>query len=290
MPISVKLYKAEYTDKDKISKFLIENHGHKGDEGYWEKLFLHNWSNKNYYGYCLKTDDMNIVGYFGLIFSEKNKYDNFGYANITSWCVNKKYRKYSLKLLDAAMSETDYILTSHTTTDEILKIYLFKKWQILDTSYCYFFFGFFPSFRKLKIYGSKDKEFNFKNKNNFQIYKDHKNYEYINLIINYNSDEIYIMGKRKKGLRYFYYFDLIYISNIDFFNENISIITKLIKNKLKVSYIRIDSRFCKKIYFNIFYLKKKYVGFKKIIFCKDNKNIEFQRINNIYSEIFLLNL
>ena len=188
------------------------------------------------------------------------------------------------------MSETDYILTSHTTTDEILKIYLFKKWQILDTSYCYFFFGFFPSFRKLKIYGSKDKEFNFKNKNNFQIYKDHKNYEYINLIINYNSDEIYIMGKRKKGLRYFYYFDLIYISNIDFFNENISIITKLIKNKLKVSYIRIDSRFCKKIYFNIFYLKKKYVGFKKIIFCKDNKNIEFQRINNIYSEIFLLNL
>ena len=118
---NITLARAEYIDKDKISKFLIENHGHKETQDVWRKLFLHEWSDKNYYGYCLKNENMEIVGYFGLIFTKFNKYENYGYANITSWCVKKNYRKYSLKLLTAAMQENDYILTSHTTTENTHK-------------------------------------------------------------------------------------------------------------------------------------------------------------------------
>ena len=92
---------------------------------------MHKWSNKNYFGYCLRNETNEIVGYFGLIFSENNQYENLGYANITSWCVNKNYRKHSMKLLNSAMQEKNYILTSHSTTNEILKIYFFKTRSII---------------------------------------------------------------------------------------------------------------------------------------------------------------
>ena len=95
---NIKLIQAKNKDKDSIVDFLIKNHIYKTKKENWLNLFESKWCDIDNYGFVL-IDENDIVGYFGLIFSNQKYFNNQYTANIHSWVVKPEYRGHSLMLL-----------------------------------------------------------------------------------------------------------------------------------------------------------------------------------------------
>lgn len=281
----VVLKQVRYEDRGLIIDFLENNHEYKASRKIWENLFYHNWSEEDNFGYCLINKEK-VVGYFGIIFSDNKIYKDYQTANIHSWVVKKEYRPYSLKLLRHIMTMNKVFLTSHSTINKILKIYYRYGWKNFE-EFDYYLFDSFTIFnrKKIKILSSNiDKIFP---PEELKKIEDHIKYNCNFYLLDDENSKIFIIGKIKKNL-FINYFEIIYISNISQFNKIFYRYINSLKKITKTTYIKVDSRFisdCNKI----IKLKRKKKNYKKIYFFQpDDKSINFSDINNLYSEIFLL--
>ena len=78
----------------------------------WEKFFKNFWNNlEEHCGHVLIEAD-NIVGYLGTLFNiRKSQGQNYNVCNVTSWIVEKEYRKQSFLLLLPLLSLKKYNIT-----------------------------------------------------------------------------------------------------------------------------------------------------------------------------------
>ena len=283
---NIKVIQAKYSDRNNIVNFLIQNHIHKTNRENWLNLFEHKWSDLDHYGYMLKDND-DIVGYFGLIFSNHKFFNNHINANIHSWVVKKNYRQHSLKIFSEAMKLENVLFISHSTINEILKIYFKYNWKILDENY-YLIFGALNYQNNFEIEKIKENNFNFLHQDFKKIYLDHKKFNVRFFKIKHSEKEIFLIGKNKKIKNVFNFFEILYVSDLKFFNEKSFKFVNLLKTKTKSMFLKIDSRFI--INPNRLFLKKfKMNKTKKIFFCKTEIKKEIiLDYQNLYSEIFLL--
>ena len=284
--MKISIQKATSQLDTKIVKFLIENHLYKTNKNKWYALLEHQWSLINYRGYCL-MDDKKIVGFFGIIFSDFYKDRDLKFANVTTWVVNKNYRGHSIKLLKKIMENDEYILISHSTINNILKIYFRYGWKIFEDKY---FLVFQNPLRKIKsqiplrISGKYPN-----NKHLIKILDDHRDYKFFYKLMIFDSEEFLIIGKEKYYKRYFKYIEIYFISDVKFFNNHMDMIYHLLKSEIKFSFLKIDKRFIEKKSKLIFF-EKDYKNIKKIYFSKKIHSFDHNLINNLYTENFLLDI
>lgn len=282
---NVLISKVVKKDKEKIVKFLIENHIYQTTKQNWNNLFEHNWNKIDNFGFQIKNEE-EIVGYFGLIFSDQ-KLKGKTIVNLHSWVVKKEYRSHSIKLLREIMKLKDIILISHSTINQILKIYFKLQWKVLDENY-YYIFGTLFSKKNIDLEMITNSNCNLLSNYNKKIYDSHNSYNSVFLKFNIDDNEVVIIGKIKVIKKYIPVFEIMFVSDLYLFNNNISSLIKDIKNKTNTFFCRIDSRFLESNK-NLICKKLKMKGFKKIFYAhKENIN-DLSILNNLYSEIFLLN-
>jgi len=283
---NISIKEVQYNDKFKIIEFLYNNYPDKIEKSTWEKLFEYKWNPLNKFGYSLEFEN-EIIGYFGLIFSKNLIYKDYLTANINSWYVKPAFRRYSLKLIKEVIKMNKIFFISHSTINSILDIYFFFNWKVFEESYYIFLKSFYKSNKVFNVEIINNNNPNFKNNINNKIYFDHKEYGCIFLKIYSESEELMIIGKLKK--KFLTYLDIIYISDLEFFNKNAYLFVNKIKLSTNTFFLKIDSRFIKNCK-NILKIKFKFKTYKKIYFCSENiKDLNLANINNIYSEYFLLN-
>ena len=283
---NIKLIQAKNKDKDSIVDFLIKNHIYKTKKENWLNLFESKWCDIDNYGFVL-IDENDIVGYFGLIFSNQKYFNNQYTANIHSWVVKPEYRGHSLMLLKEIIKLNNVFFISHSTINSILKIYFRYNWKILDENYYYIFGSLYPN-KKIKIENITENNFNSLSSFNKKIYLDHSKYNAIFFKIIVDNEEIFIIGKSKKIKRIIKFFEILYVSNIELFNSYGYKFINSLKSKTNSLFCRVDSRFIRNQK-KMISIKYKMKNTKKIFFSKDViKNENLCMLNNLYSEIFLL--
>ena len=285
---NINIVQAKKNDQDIIIDFLIKNHVWKAPKSQWLNIFNNNWCNINNYGYILLDGNI-VVGYFGVIFSN-SKFLTFKYtANIHTWVVLPKYRTYSLSLLRKVLELENTFLISHSTINEILKIYFKFNWKILD-EYFYYIFGSFYSNKNINFKNIDHNNYLTLSENNIKTYLDHRKYNVCFYKVEIKNEELLIIGKLKKLKKLLNFFEIIYVSDTDLFNLYGHQFINNLKSKTNCNFCRIDGRFVNQD--NKMISKKfKMKGFKKIYFCQGNEsNIKLSEVNNLYSEIFLLDL
>lgn len=284
MNISIK--KATSDLFDQLVDFLIKNHLYKTKKKYWYALLEHDWSKLSHRGYCL-FDEKKIVGFFGIIFSDLYINQSLKFANVTTWVVNRDYRGHSIKLLKKIMENDSFILISHSTIKEILKIYFRYNWKIFEDKYYLVFNYTINPFKSkyLKIINNDSFNDPYLNK----IRSDHIMFNCNCKKIIVNNNELLIIGKIKKYKRFIKYFEIFFISDLKIFNKNIFSIFNSLKYNLNFNFMKIDKRFIIKKH-SLFFLERNYHNIKKIYYSKDTNLTDYSQINNLYSENFLLDI
>ena len=240
--MNISIEKATSDLFDQIVDFLMSNHIYKTKKKYWYALLDHKWSEIGHRGYCL-IDEKKIVGFFGIIFSDTHFDQNFQFANVTTWVVKKEYRGHSIKLLKKIMENDKFILISHSTIKEILKIYFRFNWKIFEDKYyivCNYLINPFKS-KHLKISNSDCLNDIYLNK----IKNDHIKYNCNCLKIILNNKELLVIGKIKRYKKIIKYFEVYFVSDLHTFNKNIFWIFNTIKFEISFNFMKIDKRFIK---------------------------------------------
>ena len=185
------------------------------------------------------------------------------------------------------MGLEDTLFISHSTINRILKIYYRYDWKILDDEQ-YYLLGCYYSNSNFKTKLINNENYTDLSENNKKIYLDHKDYYSIFFKILIGDKELLVIGKKKKIRSFFNVFEIIFLSDLEIFNLYSYKFINALRNQTKCFFLKIDSRFISSSN-KLMKIKIKNKNFKKIIFSKNNNNINLSNINNLYSEIFLLN-
>ena len=242
--------------------------------------------NKNYpIGYAIKIKNK-IVGFAGTLLSKRkiNK-KNYLYCNIHTWVVDKHHRIVS-HLLFLPLIKKKYIITVLSPQKRLVKTFEKMGFNIIDMNYKIVLLNFLLSFfhkNYLKFESTYSKIKMKLTKQDLQIYKDHSNPSFIRFVIldkKNKSNFTFIVAKIVKKKRYFSVLNILYVSNINFFQKNWNLISIELFKVYKVLFCAqyfIKKKEC------IFPNKSKLsINFKKSICVKNlPKNFMF---NTIYSE------
>ena len=102
---------------------LLEQHAPSLGQQAWRRIFDYEWArDEDYCGYGL-TVHGTVVGFLGLIFSERRAGSRVErYCNLTTWVVEEEYRGHSLSLLAPLRELRDHTLTDLSPTDAVAAI------------------------------------------------------------------------------------------------------------------------------------------------------------------------
>ena len=309
------LRKAFISDFEFVYPLLIK-FGSQLTKDKWKELFKEHWQNpENFIGYLLE-EEQKVIGYLGLIFSERiidGKKEKF--CNLSSWITDPEYRKNETSLLPLleALDLKDYTFTSFTATDRAKKIYNKLKFDVLDSRIRLVFRGS----RKIKDGEGKiffnDEIRDYLNSVDLKIYDDHKKFNCHHvLVLNDDDNDNEYCYLILKTVRYslnkiewpkvFFYLNYLmagifrysflsktiacgkihYISNPELFYKQLQYNKAFICNKLGVRGLIFDDR-----YFKNRKIKKAMYGcWNKTVF-KSNSLRSYQ-IDSLYSELFIL--
>lgn len=269
-------------EKKELILFLKKNHEFNLSNKKYNYLFSTQWTKKKKLGIIVRQKGQ-IVGFFGLLFADRNFYNKtkLNIINVHTWVVKKKFRYVSLNLLQE-LNKINGILISHSSLITLKEIFLKFGWEVLEE----FFYILPVSFFSIL---NKNYNFNLPAKSKIKkIVNDHikTGSKFINIKVS-NKNLIIIFNIRRKII--FKISEIIYISDIQIFNDNLRSISKALFVKYKILFLKIDSRFInKKNNKNFQIFKFKYKTHLKLY--KNNKNIRVDKtqINNLYSEFQLI--
>ena len=120
----------------------------------WHSLFTQPWHQpENYCGYGL-FDGSEMVGFLGLLFSQRNidgQIENF--CNLSSWIVKEAYRGHAISMMLALRKLKDYTITDLSPTDKVVAVSKKLGFQELDSQIAALpnILGKFKFNQKLKI-------------------------------------------------------------------------------------------------------------------------------------------
>ena len=242
--------------------------------------------NKDYpIGYVIKIKNK-IVGFVGTLLS-KRKINNkkYLYCNIHTWIVDKHHRIVS-HLLFGPLIKKKCIITVLSPQKRLIKIFEKIGFRSVEMNYKIILLNFFFSLFSKNSFQIESKFIKIKKKltnQDLQIYKDHCNASFIKFIIldkKNKSNFTFIIAKIIKKKKYFNVLNILYVSDINFFQKNWNSINIELFKVYKVLFCGqyfIKKREC------IFPNKSKIsMNFKKNICVKNlPKNFMF---NTIYTE------
>ena len=219
-----------YLKKQKYIKFLEIN-----------KILTNNFLSNHPFGYAIKDNNNNVVGFMGTIFSKKIlDNEEHVYCNIHSWIVDRAYRINSFLLLTPLLKKK-IILTAFTPVPSLvglLEKFGFKKININYKIICYFNL-LSPKLNNNFTLEKKDKTIRKKlNRNELRIYENYHKLPYEKFIIIDNADNtkyIFVITSKvkKKGINMLNFF---YISNIPEFRMGWSKFRTEISKEFKISF------------------------------------------------------
>jgi hypothetical protein len=272
---------------------LLREHDPSLDAAIWQRLFNYQWSHEEgYCGYGL-FDHNRIVGYLGLIFSQRSiegKVERF--CNISTWVVQEGYRGHSLSLILPAIKLHDYTLTDLSPFKEAAELAIRLGFKELDLKLKLLLpFPFF--FQRSQLNG-----FQFSHNPSLiqavlvdedsRLFLDHQPYSNCKHLIIFNelsnTQYCYLIFTVFKN-NGFSYCHIHYISHIYIFIDYNLAIRVQIARQHKVNFIIVDSRFvaCSELPMSW------ELPFNNIKLYK-SETLSIQNIDNLYSELVLLNL
>lgn len=117
--------KAYASDFPQVLPLLRSMDGPRFDVDRWRQLFgAHGSTREDHCGYVL-VDGSDIVGFLGMIFSERQMgTTKVKLCNLTSWVVHERFRAESLKLLMPLRQMNDYVVTNFTANRTVSQLSL----------------------------------------------------------------------------------------------------------------------------------------------------------------------
>ena len=244
-----------------------------------------NYNKKFPIGYVIKLKNK-VVGFVGTLFSKRkinNK--NYLYCNIHTWVVDKIHRVAS-HLLFKALLRKSCIVTVLSPQNRLIDIFKKMGFQTIQMSYKIIFFNIFKILFYKKSYLIEKKPAKIQtslSKKDLKIYKDHNHKTFIKFnIANINNKSSYclVIAKIIKKKKYFKVLNILYVSNLSFFQKNWDSINVELFKTYKVFFYghyfirKTDCIFLSKLSLSI--------NFKKAI-CVKNLPKKFI-FNTLYSE------
>lgn len=215
----------------------------------WVKSFRPVWQGAPpNHGYLIRDTENSVVGGIGAIYSTQliqGKLEQF--CNITSWCVIEQYRSQSMRLAMSLTSQKGYTITDFSPTRVVSDTLRFLKFKPLQEGATVF--ANLPSVNGILGGGSvltaeRDIELALRD-NDLQIYKDHKNYPWLNHIILKSGDQYCHVIYKPMKLKSLSGAKIIYISNMTQFPSFIGLLTNHLLFTKFLSFTFVETRFLK---------------------------------------------
>lgn len=300
--------KALFTDFELVYPLLEEFNSSVGKDK-WKRLFEKHWEGAgDYCGFIALAEGI-VIGYIGVVFSEREINGNKEkFAGLSSWVVKEAYRKEfnPLTLFFKVLSLKEYTLTSFTSIPDAAQILLKLGFKEMDRS--------IRLIRKNKavdkvgeLYFGED-IVNFLNEKDRQIYRDHKKFNVAHVLIRSSEEYCYLIVKKQKYtanklflpkwvfylhhltkllgypflLREKLYGRIYYISNKPMFVHRANNVAGLVSERLGVEGLLVNERFLGNAH-----IPKSLKGSWLPSLYK-SKSVAAQDVDMLYSELFLL--
>ena len=284
---NLEIKKTYLSDFEKIYPLLQEfNSPYSKDN--WRKIFSYHWDGaEDYVGFHLEHKN-DVVGFMGLIFSCRNKQNaQYKFCNITSLLVKQDYRAATFFLVRKLKTLENMILTGLRPINESYRILTLMgfsayehRYNIIPTIYCWF-----GKRNKGNIYDFP-RLLEIADNENCRIALDHANLNCNLLLFESNGKQCLLIFKMTNQNHYKMNLQkilILYVSSVDFFNENIYAILNIFNRKLgPLSALYVDERFLQKK--NLFSFGKEITP-PRICYNPYQKKID---IDELYSETVLL--
>ena len=276
--------KAVSEDFDRVYPLFHSFGGPPISKDKWKKIFVSPWeTTEDFCGYLLLKDG-EVVGYLGLIFSQRilnGQIEKF--CNMTSWVVNEDCRSQSISMLVELLKLKDYTLTNFTASPTVARILskfgftefpvdqrvLLPKPRVAARGHrCDFDLQVIQ--RKLK--GEE-----------LRIFDDHQGLNCEHLLLQSDSGDCSVVLKKTKR-RKLTFARVHYLSNVAVFHECMESLTARICFRLRVFGVMVDERY---IAGHKFRNSVSYPHQRKAYF-KSNSVVESRLIDTLYSEVVVL--
>lgn len=259
------------------------------EESLWQRLFSYQWDQAEpYCGYGL-FDGEELVGFLGLIFSQRiihGKTERF--CNLTTWVVQKPYRGHSLLLMLAVMRLKNHTLTDFSSYKEVIQLSKRLGFQTLDLRVKLLLTLQSPlnfAKRKVQFFQEPDQIETRLKGDDFKLFTDHQVYPNCrHLLVCHENQSCYLIFTVVENslLSYCY---IHFISDVNFFAEYSFKIRAQIAQLSRTPLILVDARLVSHVQIPFTYELP--MNFTKL-YKSDTLNPE--QIDNLYSELILLNL
>jgi hypothetical protein len=256
-------------------------------EAEWYSVFAHRWyPEEKFCGYGL-FDDTKIVGFLGLIFSQRiinGQLENF--CNLTSWIVKESYRGRGISLmLSLRKLMKDYTITDLSASDNTIAIAKRLGFQELDTRMVVLpsVFGGINHHPQLKIITEKSLIQSQLQPLEQRLLEDHSSQPRCHhLLIKADGEHCYLIFTLVKNAKFPYSY-IQYLGNPKLFDRFSLPIRQAIAKINQTFWVLVDHRMLKGV--------KPTLSFDlPIEACKLYKSskIKPEEIDNLYSELVIL--
>jgi hypothetical protein len=257
-------------------------------ENTWYRIFSYQWRQaENYCGYGLFDKD-EIVGFLGLIFSQRNIHQSTErFCNISSWIVKESYRGYSLTLMHPLIKLKDYTLTDLSSLHELFPLARRMGFQKLDAKLTVLSPFFLPGLRKrldaIQIVHNPELIQVHLGPSDLTLFSDHQSYDCCHhLLIRSAAQSCYVIYTVQRS--HFPYCYIQSISNPDLFAQQSLEIRSAITDRHRLRLLLVDSRLVKNL--DLPWTVELPMQFTKLY---KSERLAPQQIDNLYSELVLLN-
>lgn len=263
----------------------------------WKNLFETPFPNENEnVGYFL-VDGSSIVGFMGCIYSNRIiRNQQIKFCNLSSWIVLPEYRSHSMLFIKKLFDLDDYVLTTFSPNQNVIKFYKRLGFLDFETSSFYILPKPFMFKPKALLYSDPDEFVGELPSNLKSAYSHHsKTDDCYHYLIKSKSESCYIACNRRP--HYFNHFRIrvevpvsviLHVSNPDLFSSEINSISWKLTKSMRTRLINVDSRFITKDDLG-FALKR---PLTRMYRPAKNQNLELKpfEIDALYSEFVCLNL
>jgi hypothetical protein len=257
-------------------------------ENIWYQIFSYQWGQaENYCGYGLFDED-EIVGFLGLVFSQRNIHQSTErFCNISSWIVKESYRGHSLTLMHPLMKLKDYTLTDLSSLQELFPLARRMGFHALDTNLTVLSPFLFPEIRKpldaIQILHDPILIQSHLSPSDLRLCGDHQSYDYCqHLLIRRAAQYCYVIYTVQRS--HFPYCYIQFISNPGLFAQQSIEIRRAIADRQKLRLLLVDSRLVKELHLP--WTVELPMPFIKLY---RSERLTPPQIDNLYSELVLLN-
>lgn len=270
-----------------VCVFLHENLNQKICVEDWKIALTQKWSEEvPNHGFHLISEG-NVVGVIGAIYSDQLRKGSIErFCNITSWCVLPDHRRMSMKLALAVVGQKGYHFTDLTPSDIVVDSLKFLNFKCMTSGY-----SFMPAIPlQLPAKGSSvlteaDKIEKSLDAETTRIYQDHKSscpwFEFIAVKSAMGSC---LVAFRRTKIQKLGAVEIIYISDAEVFEKNMSVISLHFLSKRLVFILKIESRFLNNPPKMTMHSPESPIKMFK------SDSIPESEINNLYTEIFSLEM